>query len=219
VGNNSNTVEEFNSSGGLAQTLSSGINVPTSLATDSNGNVYVANYLGNTVEEFNASGALAETLTSGVNMPEKLATDSSGNVYVANQGSGAVEEFASFNAITANASGSLTHPTVVYNPNYGNLITIPDAASFDATEISAANVAASGGSAANLAGWVSGALSANGADLAQYEIAWFNFKGATYLVEQANAQGTAFGSGDSLVQLVGVLNESNAQLNGHVLTL
>jgi len=98
-------------------------------------------------------------------------------------------------------------------------LTIADATSFVGTAVTSANVTAAGGSTTTLAGWVSGALSLKGADEQAHAIDWFSFGGNTYLVEQANAQGTAYSSGDSLVQLVGVFQEANATLTSHVLTL
>jgi hypothetical protein len=122
--------------------------------------------------------------------------------------------------ITATANGSLSNPTLDSIPHSGDLITIADASSFNSTAISIANVnAAGGGSSPTLADWVAGALASTGANIAQHEIAWFQFSGNTYLVEQANAQGTAFGSGDSLIRLVGTFNESTAHLTGNVLTI
>ena len=49
-------MEEFSSAGALLRTLSSGIAVPSSVATDAAGDVFVANYDNNTVEEFSPIG-------------------------------------------------------------------------------------------------------------------------------------------------------------------
>ncbi|MDD4915553.1 MAG: hypothetical protein PHW13_11035 [Methylococcales bacterium] len=87
------------------------------------------------------------------------------------------------------------------------------------TPVSSANVIAAGADTSTLAGWVAGALSSAGADLAQHQIAWFNYAGNTYLLEQANAQSAAFGSDDTLVERVGNLNENSAGLMGHELIL
>ena len=239
-----NTVEEFNASGSLIRTLSSGIFGPRALATDSIGDVFVENLGNNTVEEFSASGNLIWTLSKGISYSTTLATDSNGDVFVANDGNNTVEELSPTwtpttististnsntqiivtstpNSLTATTNASLTNPTIDSTPHTGDLITIPDTTSFDSTAITTANVSAAGGSVTTLAGWVAGAFSTLGAGIAPHEIAWFQFSGNTYLVEQAHAQGTAFafGIGDTLIELVGTLNESSASLNGHVLTI
>ncbi len=58
---------------------------------------------------------------------------------------------------------------------------------------------------AQLATWVGYALSSGGLDLASHAAASFQFQGNTYLVEQAAATGTAFGAGDTLVGLTGLV--------------
>ena len=242
VGNQSkNTVEEFSSSGSLLRTLSVGVSSPDALATDSHGDVFVAGNGGNAIEEFNASGNLLQTLSFGAtSSPQALATDSHGDLFVSNDGNNTVKEItpvstaitatntntntqitvtATANTLSAVANGSLTNPNIDSTPHTGDLMTIADATRFDSTAISKANVTAANGSIATLAGWAAGAFSASGADIAQHEIAWFQFAGNTYLVEQANTQGTAFGTGDTLIELVGVRNENAAQISGHVLTI
>ena len=148
----------------------------------------------------------ATSLTDGNHAFTAVITDSLGNQYIDK----------SLPAIMVD-----TQMVVVSNPNPGDQLTFSSATSFDSTAITAADVTAAGGSTADLAGWVAGALSPLGADTAQNHIAWFNFDGNTYLVEQFNAQGTAFDAtgSDTLVQLVGTLNESGAVLAGHTLTL
>jgi hypothetical protein len=214
-----NNVEEFDASGNLISIISTGREQqdPISVAIGRDDSLYVAYFSGD-VQEYNAAGQLIGYLNNGFYIPSvSLATDSSGNVYVGYEHS--FEKFPSYNALTAEASGSISNPTVVYNPNPGDNITIPDATSFDNTAVTSNQVEVSGGSTTSLADWVNAALSSQGADIAQNEIAWFQFQGSTYLVEQANAQGTGFGPGDTLVQLVGTLNESAAMLNQHTLTL
>ena len=242
VANNSrNTIEEFSGSGALLRTLSVGVSSPDALATDSHGDVFVAGNGGNAIEEFNASGNLLQTLSFGAtSSPQALATDSHGDLFVSNDGNNTVKEItpvstaitatntntntqitvtATANTLSAVANGSLTNPNIDSTPHTGDLMTIADATRFDSTAISKANVTAANGSIATLAGWAAGAFSASGADIAQHEIAWFQFAGNTYLVEQANTQGTAFGTGDTLIELVGVRNENAAQISGHVLTI
>ena len=130
-----NTVEEFSAGGTLLHVLHNGVVNPTSIATDVNGDVFVANgyatnqngYIYNTpnsVEEFSASGALLRTLTTGINTPVGVVTDGNGDVFVANSQinyvngaySATVEEFSS--------SGTLINTLNIQLPtyNYGSIL-------------------------------------------------------------------------------------------------
>ena len=240
VANSGNsTVQEFSSSGSLLNTLSMGINKPSSVLIDSAGDVYVANSGNNTVVEFSPSGSLMRTLSNGVSAPVALTKNNVDEVYVINSGNNTVEKFAPYfyteGATLVNAStlvkvtataqtftengGSLAAPLIVSGAHSGDTLIINDGTSFNAASVSAANVTAAGGDVNTLAGWISGAFNSHGANLATHGEAWFNFSGNTYVVEQANSQGSDFSSGDTLVQLVGVFNESTSQFAGHTLTL
>jgi hypothetical protein len=232
------TVTEFNAAGVLLQTLKiSGGAAAEQLMTDSSGDLYVVTSQG-VLEEFNPAGDLLRILDSGISPYARLTIDSHGSVYAVTKNDGSVDKFSAaslnnsvtdsstqivvtstVNSITATASGSLGNPALDSNPHSGDVINIADALSFASTPVSSANVVAAGGDVTTLAGWVAGALSSAGADLAQHQIAWFNFAGNTYLLEQANAQGAFFGGGDTLVELVGSLNVSTAHLSGHGLVL
>jgi hypothetical protein len=121
--------------------------------------------------------------------------------------------------ISVAANGSLSSLTAITGAHAGDTITMADATQFNSSGVTAANVTATGGDATTLTGWVNAALSAQGVNLATHAETWFNFGGNTYLIEQANTQGAAFAAGNTLVKLVGMLNESAAVLNGHALTL
>ncbi|MGD0960868.1 MAG: hypothetical protein ABSB19_13765, partial [Methylomonas sp.] len=226
-------VEEFSAAGALLYTDANNFTDPAALAVDGNGNVYVAdqNFAGSTVSEFSNGGALLATLSAGLNNPAGLAVDSAGNVYAVNSLTGTLEKFGQaangaymtdhYSYVEPNSG--LSSLTVIGNAAPGYNLEIADAAGFNARQISSAMVSAAGGDPTQLAGWVSGALSsaAGAGDLAQHQIGWFEFGGNTYLVEQANAAGTAYGGGDTLIELVGVHNETGAVFNAamHVLTL
>ncbi|MDD4914917.1 MAG: hypothetical protein PHW13_07750 [Methylococcales bacterium] len=238
-------VEKFSASGTLLLTLNNGFKNPVSVATDSYGDVFVADKTNNSVSEFSASGQLLTTLSSGIANPWSVSTDSQGNVYVANQSGNSVEEFSpvlnsSFPtvtystsvtlSVTANATSfnvapndSLSNLTVISKAASGDTLTIADAGSFNTTALTTGAVTATGGDATQLSAWVAAALSTatGGGDLAQHGIEWFNFDNNTYLLEQANTKGAAYGGGDTLIELVGVYNEAQASFNAttHTLTL
>jgi len=188
------------------------------------------------IAEISANGVLEQKMSSGIGMISSLSIDSQGNVWVTDTGHNSVEEFVVNSStvinqstqitVTATANSTTTHPVlsianamVIQPVHTGDTVIIPDALSFTANAVTAANVTAAGGSVTTLAGWVTGALSVKGANEAAHSIDWFNFNGNTYLVEQANAQGQAYGTGDTIVQLVGVFNEQHASFSGHTLTL
>ena len=122
-------------------------------------------------------------------------------------------------SVGASVNGSLSILTAISGAQAGDKIIIADATQFNNTAITAANVTAAGGDATTLTGWINAALSAQGANLQSHAVGWFSLGGNTYLIEQANSQGSAFAAGDTLVKLVGTLNESAAALNGHTVTL
>ena len=242
LGNYANgNVEEFTNSGVLIQTLSNGIIRPENMVFDSQGHLWVVNegpynYVNANVEEFSVSGSLMQTLNNGIINPTSLLFDSQGNLWVGNQTN--LEEFSATKLsqsvtyqstqitvtetaqhLTVNPNNSVNNPTVFNTVHSGDTISFADATRFTANVVTASNVIAAGGSVTNLAGWVAGALNAKGANEASHNIDWFNFNGNTYLIEQANAQGSAYTTGDTLVQLVGVLNENHAIFSGHTLTL
>jgi len=93
------------------------------IATDSSGNVYVANGSGGTVIEY-APGAtsVVRTLSQGLNDPVNVATDASGNVYVANQNStnSAIVEFPPGTSVTP--TRSITTPLGHSSPPRGVVV-------------------------------------------------------------------------------------------------
>jgi hypothetical protein len=113
-------VKEFNASGTLVQTLTSGISNPLALAIDSSGNIYIANN-NNTVEEFDTSGSLVRTLSNGILYPGALATDSNGNVYVANFMNDTVEEFDSLGSLVRTLSSGISYLRGLVIDSNGNV--------------------------------------------------------------------------------------------------
>lgn len=206
----SNSVVEFSADGTQLRTITNGVNGPAALATDSSGSVYVAN--GNTTYT-SSFGTAPNLLKFSTDATTVTVTDSSTTLSAS-----ATQQF------DASSKGAVASPLKLTGVLQGDTITFNDATSLHATAITSANMIAAGGKAGStsLADWVAGALSAKAgaADLGQHSIGWFDLNGSTYLVEQSHSTGTAFGTGDSLVQLVGVsYNETAAHFSGHVVTL
>ena len=85
---------------------SSKLNNPSGVATDSAGNLYIAEYQGNRVDKINSSGTLSVIAGTGVagtptpgpaassklHGPDSIAVDSSGNLYIADETNSMVEK-------------------------------------------------------------------------------------------------------------------------------
>jgi hypothetical protein len=94
---------------------------PSALASDSSGNVWVANSSGNTVTEFSHTGAVlsGSGYTGSLNAPSAIAIDAAGNVWVANKGNNTVSKLTSTGSV---ASGS---------PYTGGSMNLPAGIAFD----------------------------------------------------------------------------------------
>ncbi len=78
--------------GGQSTTFASGLNTPTGLAFDTQGNLYVADQANQTINKYNSSGTKSVFASSGyLYQPEGLAFDSKGVLYVANAGANTME--------------------------------------------------------------------------------------------------------------------------------
>ena len=241
-------VDKFSSSGVLLNTISSTFTSITGISTDSKGDLYIDGVNSNsnitTVLEYSSAGSLLRSLTSNSATSTSqfsLALDSSGNVYLDNGGNTiskylvstptphTVTDNSSIDFVNAGSSpttnytvspSALSSPNVILAPNQSDTITIADAGSFVSTAITSSQVTASGNVTTTLAGWVNGVLSSAGGNLASHAVAWFQFGGDTYLLEQAGATGSAYTASDTLVQLVGVTtSEATAGFTGHTITL
>src|SRR5579863_5879361 len=69
----------------LLRTITNGISGPNGIATDLQGNLYVANYVANDVTVYAPNAASPKTtITSGMNFPFDVKVDGFGDVYVLN---------------------------------------------------------------------------------------------------------------------------------------
>ena len=80
------TVHRFSPTGfDLGDFATTGLNHPSDVAFDSQGNLYVTNYFGDNIEQFSPSGVdLGVFSASGLLNPNGLAIDSTGFLYVSN---------------------------------------------------------------------------------------------------------------------------------------
>jgi hypothetical protein len=190
----------------------------TGALSGSNTNSFVLGNGNNTLSDIIAAGVGNSSTTSvTVGTGSNQISTGSNTVYivVGSHAAGTTDSI----SVGASANGSLSAITTISGAQAGDMIAMADATQFIGAGVSAANVTASGGSITALTGWVNAALSAQGANLQSHGLTWFSFGGNTYLVEQANSQGSVYTAGDTLVKLVGKVNASAALLNGHVVTL
>ena len=101
VNGNTETVDQFSTSGNPSSSLGGGIplRLPEGVAVNSAGDTFVSEYFGGDIQEFGANGAALGTFASGLNSPRDIAVDRAGNVYVVNSANGwgnpsAINEYA-----------------------------------------------------------------------------------------------------------------------------
>jgi autotransporter passenger strand-loop-strand repeat protein len=186
----------------------------TGALSSNNSNTFTLGNGNNTLSDIVLNAAGTTTITTGSGSNQISTGSNIVNITLGSHAAGAIDSV----GVGASSNGGLSIITTITGMQSGDSINIADATQFNSAGINASIVTASGGDA-TLAGWVNAALSGQGANLQAHAETWFNFGGNTYLIEQANSQGSAFAEGDTLVKLVGTLNESAATLNGHTVTL
>lgn len=114
---------------GVLSALGSGYNIPTGVAVDSSGDVFVADFYNYEVREILAvngkipSSPTINTIGSGFDTPSSVAIDGSGNVFVADQGYSAVYEVLKAGGYTTvkTLGGGFLNPTGVALDGIGNV--------------------------------------------------------------------------------------------------
>ena len=96
--------------GGGSTVASSGCNLPTGVAVDAAGDVFVADYNNNAVKEIPAGSNIPVTIGSGFSLPVGVAVDAAGNLYVADRGDNTVYKVAAGGAKVAIGSGFSAQP-------------------------------------------------------------------------------------------------------------
>jgi sugar lactone lactonase YvrE len=101
----------------------SGLNEPSGVAVDAQGNFYIADTLNNAIKEFSVvTGQVTTPVSAGLSGPLGVALDSQGNVYIADTGNNAIEEWnASTQQVTALVSVGLNAPAGVAVDSQGNV--------------------------------------------------------------------------------------------------
>ena len=100
----------------MERTISIGVSNPNGIATDKDGNLWVANLSSNTVTEYAKNGSSPIfTISQGMNGPYDVKVDGFGNVFVAMDG-----EFGGPNSIVEYAAGT-ADPIASWNPPQSNM--------------------------------------------------------------------------------------------------
>ncbi len=163
----------------------------------------------NHITDNSAQGQINIVVGSGANQIALTGADVSGTLTLG------VHDRTTADTITVGAVGYTGNAANLmiagFNPNAADqlVLTADPHAGTTVTAIAAASVAAyatlNGLDTGQLATWVNYALASGGLDLASHGVATFQFQSNTFLIEQAGATGTAFGAGDTLVGLAGVV--------------
>lgn len=103
--------------------LSSSLNTPSSVAVDTNGNVYVCDYGNAVVQKWSAASKTFTTVIgSGLTQPYGVVVDASGNLYVSDLGDATIKKWtAATGVLTTLISSGLTYPTAVGVDTVGNV--------------------------------------------------------------------------------------------------
>jgi streptogramin lyase len=166
-----------------------GLNFPGSLAIDSAGNVWVANYFGGTASEFSNTGAPASASGyAATSLQESfgIAVDGQDSAWITSENGNSTGSVTHLSSSGANLSGSGYSGGGIYYPmavaaTSGGQIWVADYANAAATLLAANGTAISGGS-----GYAPGALAFTTAVAADgNQNGWFAYQGGVAMVTQA----------------------------------
>ncbi|HEX7643540.1 MAG TPA: DUF4214 domain-containing protein [Burkholderiaceae bacterium] len=119
-------------------------------------------------------------------------------------------------AITVGVNASNTAISSIAGTQAGDTLTFSgDSAGGALHATQSTDVTANSGNISNLSDWISASL----ANSAQHQVAWFQFGGNTYLVEQSATGNAQTLTGDTIIELIGAHDLSTASFTGHALTL
>ena len=108
-------------SGSVSTFLDTGLNGPTGLAFDKNGNLYCANYYANTISKITPSGSLSTFANSGLNGAHGLAFDKNGNLFCANESANNIVKITPSGNVSTSVSSGLNNPYGLEFDKNGNL--------------------------------------------------------------------------------------------------
>jgi hypothetical protein len=109
---------------GLFADASAGLAYPIGLATDSSGNLYVANNGGHAILKFTPAGVGSVFASTPGLSPNGLTFDNAGNLYASYPGSSIIEKFSSTGAdlgVFASADNGLSFPNGLASDGAGNI--------------------------------------------------------------------------------------------------
>jgi DNA-binding beta-propeller fold protein YncE len=109
-------------SGQALGNFATGFQLPTGLAFDSAGNLFVADLGTNSIFKIQPDGTKSLFASIGLNRPMDLVFDPSGDLFVANDGGSTIVKFNHDGAISGVADGGgLNHPTSLASDSNGNV--------------------------------------------------------------------------------------------------
>jgi sugar lactone lactonase YvrE len=106
---------------GTQTTMGSSLSVPTGVAVDGAGNVFIADTLNNRVVKVPAGGGAQTTLGSGLNNPYGVAVDGAGDVFIADTLNNRVVEVPAGGGIQTTVGSGLSSPYDVAVDGAGNV--------------------------------------------------------------------------------------------------
>jgi sugar lactone lactonase YvrE len=116
-------VYEITSTGATRSGFTPGVLIPTGLATDPQGNLYISDAGDNSIKEWMPANSNLLTLVSiGLSSPSGVAVDAAGNVYITDAGDNSLKKWSSVNNMLSTlVSSNLNNPQGVAVDGSGNV--------------------------------------------------------------------------------------------------